>query len=199
MRKIIGNQFKRPSGLLGRIISMKMKKFNMLAYSKIIDALNIKENDHLFEIGYGHGKGIKQIISNYNCKLTGIDFSELMFKEASAKNKKFIKQGKVDLYLGNFLTFDMPANKFDKIFCINVVYFWDDLLVPFSKIKEGLRKNGKFCFYMSHADLLNQLKFTKNDIFNKYSIEHVVEQLKSSGFSKVQYEFDNGYIVTCRK
>lgn len=195
----IGNQFKRPSGLLGRVISLRMKKGNMLDYSKIINVLNIKENDQLFEIAYGHGKGIKQILSTNKCTLTGVDFSQLMFNEATRRNKIFIKQKRLELHYGDFLQFDMPTNKFDKIFCINVVYFWDDLILPFSKIREGLNEKGSFYIYMAHADFLNQLKFTKEGIFNKYSIEHVVEQLGHAGFSHIDYKLDRGYIISCQK
>jgi len=54
MLKTITNQFKRPYGFLGKIISMMMKKGNSKAIARIISELEINENDRLFEIGYGH-------------------------------------------------------------------------------------------------------------------------------------------------
>jgi len=197
--QIIGKQFRQPKGFLGRIISMLMKKGNRIAYDVIFEKLNIKDNENIFEIGYGHGIGIERILSKNNCFVSGIDFSELMYKEASKRNKKHIANNNARLYLGDFLTCKMDSGKYDKIFCINVTYFWDELEKPFSKIRAGLKDDGIFYFFMVHPDVLNNLKFTKDDIFNKYSIEKVVEKLKVSGFSNIDYEYKNGYYVMCKK
>ena len=51
--------------------------------------------------------------------------------------------------------------RFDKIFCINVVYFWNDLHKPFEKIKSLLKDDGVFCFYMEKKEDLKKLKFTR--------------------------------------
>lgn len=199
MLKTIGNQFKQPSGFLGRVISALMKKGNSKAYDKLIQLMEIKENEHLLEIGYGHGLGIERILSKINCNISGIDFSELMFKEASKRNKKHIEAGNVELHFGNFLDFEIQPNQYNIIYCTNVVYFWDELTKPFSKIKNGLKENGQFCFYMAHHEDLERMKFTKDGIFNKYTIEHVVDKLKLSGFENIDYQHDKGYYVKCKK
>lgn len=199
MLKIIGNQFKKPTGLLGKIISAVMKKGNRFAYNRLFDILGIKDHDNIFEIGYGHGVGIKRILSKHNCSISGIDFSELMYKEASKRNKRHIELNNAKLYFGDFLNFDFGELRFDKIYCINVIYFWDNLEKPFLTIMKGLKDNGTFCFYMAHSDELNKRKFTKDDIFNKYSIENVVNKLSLAGFSNIDYQFEKGYFVRCEK
>jgi SAM-dependent methyltransferase len=199
MLKTIGNQFKKPTGFLGKIISAAMKKGNSFAYDTLLDILEIKDQDSLFEIGYGHGIGIEKILSKNNCSISGIDFSELMHKEATKRNKRHIELNNAKLYFGDFLTFNFGELRFDKIFCINVIYFWDNLEKPFLAIRNGLKDNGSFYFYMAHSDELNKLKFTKDDIFNKYSIENVVEKLNIAGFSKVDYQYKKGYFVKCEK
>jgi cyclopropane fatty-acyl-phospholipid synthase-like methyltransferase len=103
MLRFIGNQFRKPTGLLGKIVSKLMIKGNSFAYDKIIPELNIKQNEQILEIGYGHGYGVDRIISNYDCYVSGIDFSELMFKEATKRNRKHIDDKKVDLCFGDFL------------------------------------------------------------------------------------------------
>jgi predicted TPR repeat methyltransferase len=100
--------------------------------------------------------------------------------------------------LGNFENLEIDQN-FDKVFCINVVYFWNNLAEPFRKIHSILNPNGAFCFYMLHADNLEVLKFTDSQVFNKYKIEYVIEQLKLAGFSSVKYEYHNGYCVRAEK
>jgi len=199
MLRFIGKQFRKPTGVLGKIVSRIMIRGNSPLYDKIIPQLDIATNDQILEIGYGHGIGINRIASAFDCTLTGIDFSELMFREASRRNKKHVSQKKVELFLGDFLTSDMGSNKFDKIFCINVIYFWDKLDEPFIKVRQALKEGGLFCIFMVHMDYLQKMKFTKNDIFNRYSIDQVAECLTLAGFKDVVYSVDKGYIIKGRK
>ena len=176
-----------------------MKKGNSPAYFKIIEELEIKSGDRLLEIGYGHGLGIDMIFKKYDCHVTGIDFSELMYKEASNRNKKHIENGKLSLNFGDYLSFNTDNNSFDKIFFINVIYFWKTLESPLIKIRNELKTDGILCIYMAHRDDLNRLSFTSDDVFNKYTIEFITEELKKYGFREIQYKFDRGYYIKCKK
>lgn len=200
MLRIIEKQFRKPSGLLGKIVSIIMQKGYGKAYNRIIDSLEIKEKEHVFEIGYGHGLGIKKILANTNCFVSGIDYSKLMNKLATKRNKKNVNNGKVKLYYGDFLDYEMKPDLYDKIYFLNVIYFWDKLEVPFSKINVGLKEKGIFSFYMDHPDELSRQGFMKEDLFNKYTIDEVIEKLKTSGFNKIDYQQDKmGYFVKCMK
>lgn len=199
MLKVIENQFRKPKGLLGRIISFTMKSDTILATQKLLEGLKIKDNDNIFEIGYGPGLCIERIMSKHYCYVSGIDFSALMHKEAVKRNKRHIDLKRCQLYLGDFLSINLPRSKYDKIFCLNVIYFWKDLEKPFSKIRSGLKEDGTFHFYMMHSEVLNAMKFTKDDIFQKYSIEEVVDTLELVGFSKVTCKYENGYYIRCKK
>ena len=199
MLNFYANQLKRPKGLLGRVVSRLMINGNSHAYSVLIPELEIGKNERILEIGYGPGAGINRILSGYDCFVTGIDFSELMYREAVARNKKHIENKKAELFHSDFLTHEMIPDQFDKIFCINVVYFWMNPCEPFSKIRKGLKKGGMFCLYMETPDGLGKYPFTHNDIFNKYTIEQVVECLKSVGFIDINYKTVRGYSIKCRK
>jgi cyclopropane fatty-acyl-phospholipid synthase-like methyltransferase len=199
MFRSIGMQLRRPRGFLGMVVSSFMKKKNVLVYDKIIPELEIKRNDQVLEIGYGHGLGIDRLSSNFDCSVAGIDFSELMLREARKRNKRHIDNRKVELHCADFLTYDLGVNRYDKIFCINVIYFWSKLSEPFAKIQGGLKDEGVFCLFMAHRDHLNKMNITKNDIFKKYTIEYVVDELKMTGFNDIQYRYDTGYLVKCRK
>jgi len=199
MLRFIGNQFRKPTGFLGKIVSRIMIRGNRSRYDKIIPELAIMQHDQILEIGYGHGLGIDMISSGYDCFVSGIDFSELMFREAAKRNQKHIGQKKVELYHGDFLSTDLGSNKFDKIFCINVIYFWNNLDEPFTRIYQELKDGGLFCMFMVHQDYLEKTKFAKKGIFARYTIEQVVDCLKLSGFRDIRFTFDNGYLIRCKK
>ncbi len=199
MQNFIGSQFKKPKGISGRIVSYFMKKGNRPAYDKIIPKLEIKKGESVFEIGYGHGMGIDMICNNHDCLVTGIDFSELMFKESKTRNKRHIENNKLVLDFGDYLDFKYDKESFDKIFFTNVIYFWDNLEKPFKKINEELKQDGRLCIYMMSSDDLEKQKLTQSDIFNKYTIDYVREELTKAGFKNIEYQHDKGYCITCGK
>jgi cyclopropane fatty-acyl-phospholipid synthase-like methyltransferase len=199
MQRFIGNQFRKPNGFCGRLISRIMIKGNSSAYDKVIPALEIQQGDKVLEIGYGHGLGIHIIASRHDCLVTGIDFSELMFREASKRNKKHIADKKVELAFGDLLTAEIGSEKFDKVFCVNVVYFWDNLDIPFAKIFHSLKAGGLFCIYMVTPEVLGKLSFTKEGIFNRYSVEEVMVRLEQAGFIDIVRLYGKGSVIRARK
>jgi len=200
IRRKIGMQFKKPTGFPGRIVSVLMSKGNRPAYERMIKDLTIHSNDKILEIGFGPGLGIHLISKRFETSdIYGIDFSELMFRRASKRYEQLIKNNRVHLLFGDFVETKISVSGFDKIFCINVVYFWDNLQKPFEKIKSLLKDDGIFYFYMESKDDLSKVKFTIDDIFNKYSIEQVTEALKSVGFKESEYYFKKGYYIKAKK
>jgi cyclopropane fatty-acyl-phospholipid synthase-like methyltransferase len=199
MANSLAKQFRKPSGFGGRIVSFVMKKGNRSEYEKLIPELDIRKGDHLLEIGFGHGIGIEMICGRYDCSYTGVDFSALMFKEASARNKSHIDSGKVSLKFGDYLEVVNPPESFDKVFFINVSYFWPDLAKPFHKIHNELKPGGMVCLYMSHSDDIRRLRFTSDEVFRKYTIEDMREGLINQGFHDFSYIYDRGYYIKCRK
>jgi ubiquinone/menaquinone biosynthesis C-methylase UbiE len=194
MIKTLGEQLRKPSGLFGRLVAKMMEMRNKEYYKKIISKLDIKEGDKIFEIGYGPGLGISLLANNtINCPISGIDFSDLMYNKATKRNKKFIDNGIVNLRYGDLLTVDINQETYDKIFCVNVIYFWSDLNIVFEKIYSILNTGGIYCIFMTHEKEIGKLKFTKD--FCKYSIEKVETELKKAGFKSIEYELDNGYFI----
>jgi SAM-dependent methyltransferase len=197
--KKIAFQFRKPTGPLGRLISDLMIMGNRSAYKTLIKELIPHSNGKLLEIGYGPGIGIGLISKRFeSCYIYGIDYSELMFRRATKRNRVLINESRVHLFLGDFIETEINTDGFSVIFCLNVVYFWDDLQRPFKKVRSLLKDDGIFCLYMADKDDLTKMKYTNNDIFNKYSIEQIAEALKSAGFWQVDYFFKNGYYVKAR-
>ena len=198
-KNLIASQFKKPTGLPGMFTSNLMIKGNRNNYNNLIKDLDIRVNDKMLEIGYGPGVGINLIAETCSsCIIHGIDFSKLMYKRATKRNEQFINSGKVTLFFGDFLKDKIDDASYDKIFCINVVYFWNDLRQPFEKIRSLLKKGGAFYFYMAHKDFLIGEK-SPDEIFNKYTIEQITDALKQAGFNETSYYFNKGYYIKSDK
>ncbi len=198
MFKALGNQLRKPSGLYGSLVSKMMDMRNREFYGKIIKELEIESNNRIFEIGYGPGLGISLIAnSKIDCSISGIDYSDLMFRKATKRNKRFINSGIVNLRYGDLLTDNIDNGKYDKIFCVNVIYFWNDLNIVFEKIYALLNNGGMFCIFMTHKREFEKPEFTKD--FCKYSIEEVESVLKIVGFTSIEHKLDKGYYIKSKK
>lgn len=198
MLKAIAQQLERPSGLFGKIVSKGMDMRNRKFYQRIIAELDIQKGDKVFEIGYGPGLGINLLAqSRPGCLIDGIDFSELMVQMATKRNQEFIDKGMVSLKYGDLLTAEFGNERYDKIFCVNVIYFWKDLNPVFTKIYSMLNNGGTFGIFMTSARELKAGKFPEN--FHKYSVEEVESALREAGFQQVEYKLDNGYYIQSRK
>ena len=192
--KMIGKQSRKPSGIFGRMITKKMESQNIEFYKEILKELEITNGNRVFEIGYGTGFGINLIANNYpDCFVGGIDYSKLMYSTSIKRNQKFIDNGNVELSYGDLLTTKIDNRCFDKIFCINVIYFWSDLNNAFKKVYSMLNTEGIFCIYMKQEKELQELKFAED--FHKYSIEKVESELRNVGFNSVTHKLNKGYYI----
>jgi cyclopropane fatty-acyl-phospholipid synthase-like methyltransferase len=196
LKEFFASQLKRPSGPLGILASKLMLKKNQKNYDTMVKNLNVQPQDKILEIGYGPGAGIKMIAESCpTCTIDGIDFSDLMHKRATKCNKKYVEEGRVSLSYGDFLQVHLPHDKYDKVFCLNVIYFWNELSIPFGRVFSSLKENGSFHIYMAGKSFLTERKFP-DSVFNKYSIGEVTDMMKKVGFRTVEHIKDNGHFVT---
>ena len=194
MKSLVGNQLRKPDGFFGKIIAFLMEKGNREFYTKCFAELNIQTNNSIFEIGYGPGYGIEILAKEYNPKLiSGIDFSTLMYRMASERIRFIGKPDQINLYSGDFLELS-NEEKFDKVLCINVIYFWGDLKIAFEKVYSILKQNGKFVLFMQDASRLEKLKFTNE--FYKYEPDVVIQALITAGFSSIKVKNENGIYIS---
>lgn len=198
-RDFIASQFRKPSGLFGIFTSNLMVKNNQKNYDRLIKEIDLQPQDKILEIGYGPGIGIRMVAERCStCTIHGIDFSKLMYNRASRYNKQLIEKGKVQLQYGDFLQTSVMNNDYDKIFCLNVVYFWHELKAPFMKARSLLKTGGTFHIYMADIAILQQKK-APDSVFNKYTLEQVVEALEAVGFAEVWHHEDKGHYINARR
>lgn len=140
----ISSQFGKPAGITGSMIGHIMAYRNKERIRWAIEKMGIRPNDRILEIGFGPGYAVKLISGSLNGEgsITGIDHSEVMYKQAVKKNIDGIRDGKVKLTLGDFDKSVFPENAFDRIFAINVHWFWKDQREHFKKIGKLLKDEG---------------------------------------------------------
>lgn len=81
-----------------------------------------------------------------------------MYKRAIKYNKQYINEDRMQLQYGDFLKIPTISAGYDKIFCLNVIYFWNDLKEPFKKVSSLLKNGGAFHIYMADEETLTAKK-----------------------------------------
>jgi SAM-dependent methyltransferase len=142
---IAHRQFRRPTGLLGRLAGwiMANRPSNIERNRWTVDLLNVQPSDHVLEIGFGPGLAIAQIARLApQGRVVGIDHSALMIERASGRNRSAIQAGLVDLRVGGLELLPQLGEVFDKVFSVNVPLFRPERTPVLHTIRSVLKPGG---------------------------------------------------------
>jgi ubiquinone/menaquinone biosynthesis C-methylase UbiE len=180
LNKTIAKQLRKPSGILAGKVGNEMNITNSFLYDFTIEAMQLKNDESILEIGFGNGKFFDKIFSTANdLKISGLDFSAEMIKVAKVNNPSTSNNGELTLRLGSSDNIPFPDNSFDKVFCINVIYFWEQPAAHLQEIYRVLTPGGKFYCSIRSKESLVQMPFVKYG-FNVYSQDEWVTTLETN-------------------
>ncbi|HEX3036665.1 MAG TPA: class I SAM-dependent methyltransferase [Thermodesulfobacteriota bacterium] len=138
-------QFARPTGFWGNIAGFIMahRPSNLERNEWAISLLNLQPSDRILEIGFGPGVAIQKMSEIVTDGLIwGIDHSEVMFRQASNRNRRAISAGRVRLALTSVSQLPSFDGPFDKILDVNGFQFWDNKIDVLKRLREQLRPGG---------------------------------------------------------
>ena len=168
--KYVGNNFGNPNGIGGKITTKIMNIMNQKQYKTVLKNINLEPNNIILDIGFGNGYLIQKLFKqNIPVSIYGIDISKDMFDNVISKNKQYVNNGNLKLFVEDIGKTSFENNMFDKLYTINTVYFWNDLEKCFSEIKRILKINGIFMNVIYTKEHLDKIMFSKYG-FRKYSV-----------------------------
>lgn len=167
--KAMARQLRKPGGAIGVKVGHMMNKANEFLYDATLNAMQPADGDAILEIGFGNGKFFDKLFAKANnLHITGLDFSSTMAAEAKENNQRSISDGKLALVQGSSNQMPFADNSFDKIFCINVIYFWDEPQGHLQEIRRVLKPGGQFFATIRSKESMEQMPFTQYG-FAKYN------------------------------
>lgn len=186
--KLMASQLRRPSGLLAKITGRRMNKANELLYHLTLNNLDVKESDKILEIGFGNGKYFATLNSMAeNLRIYGMEHSPEMVEDAKSKNKKLIRSNILKVEVGSSDKLPFEDGMFDKIYCINVIYFWENPAQHLQEINRVLKPGGKFLIGFRPKENLATFEFTKFG-FKLFFEEELKSLVSENGFQFVKME-----------
>jgi SAM-dependent methyltransferase len=145
--------------------------------------LDIQPDDRLLEIGFGPGVAIA-LASKMASEglIAGVDHSEVMVRQASRRNARAIRDGRVILQLGSVANLPKFNESFDKIFTINSIHFWHEPVDCLKALGKLLRPGGRI------AVTLQPRSRRATEATTKAIGEEVLMNLKRAGFAQCTLE-----------
>lgn len=175
-------QLRKPHGFMARKIGQRMNAANRSLYQGAWTSLDLRDGMRVLEIGFGNGLFFHELASRAKgLKLHGLDFSQEMVAQASAQNTRLIASGSLSVVEGS--SDDMPFEDalFDRVFCINVVYFWDDPAAHLGEVRRVLKPGGTFTAVLRTRSSMEKLPFVGHG-FTTYEQADMEGVLRANGF-----------------
>ncbi len=169
--KRLARQLRQPQGPSGLEVARRMNKANEFLYDFTLDEMLVSNNQSILEIGFGNGQFFyKQFNRAEELRITGLDASDDMIREASTINQDYLQQGKLVLIKGQSDKMPFNSGSFDIIFCINVAYFWDDPQDHLIEIHRILKPGGRLYTTIRTPESLAAMPFSQYG-FKTYTVE----------------------------
>jgi ubiquinone/menaquinone biosynthesis C-methylase UbiE len=144
VRTIFTRAFGQPRGLLGRLGGVIMARMNADCGAWVADLLEVRPGDAVLEVGYGPGVIIQRLAQLSSSGLVaGIDQSQEMFQQASARNATEIQGKRVDLKCGSVESLPFNNNSFDKVIAINSIQVWPDAIRGLREVRRVMKPGGR--------------------------------------------------------
>jgi len=182
----IGGQYRRPTGIVGRIIGGRMANQHQPENAWAVSLLRVLPTDHILEIGFGPGTTIQRLATLApEGLIAGIDFSRTMVNVSRKRNARAIKAGRVTLCNGDVVKLPFADHSFDKALSIHTLYFWQEARLALTEIYRVLKPGG-----MLILTFLPKEKWPNGgngtELCHVFSGNDVVNLLTDAGFASAQ-------------
>jgi len=153
---------------------------------------NIKEGDHLLDLGSGAGNDcfVARSIVGEKGKVTGLDFTDAMIEKANSNNRK-LGYTNLEFIKGDIEEMPLPDNNFDVIVSNCVLNLVPDKIKAFSEIMRVLKSGGHFCVSdvvlkgTLPAKLRNDLEMYAGCISGALSEKEYLDIINKQGFTNI--------------
>ncbi|MEQ1617033.1 MAG: class I SAM-dependent methyltransferase [Terricaulis sp.] len=181
--RFIAEQARHAKGPLGRFVAFIMAGETWAENLKAIDALDIQPADHVLDIGCGHGRSLTELAKRApRGRVAGADPSELMVETAVHRNRAHVRARLVDVVLASADRLPFPDAAFDKVLCVHVLYFWDDLGAGLREIARVMKPRARLSLVFHTAANHAAVRTFPDDIYRFPALADVVAALTVAEF-----------------
>lgn len=112
-----------------------------IKFRKLLETLQLKENENVLEIGVGEGEHAHRLLKDTDIFYTGIDISIKTLGVAESRLQAF--QGRFNLKKDNANNLSFKDNTFDAVFCAATLHHMEKPFLMISEMVRVLKPNGR--------------------------------------------------------
>jgi ubiquinone/menaquinone biosynthesis C-methylase UbiE len=164
----------------------------------VLGALDVAPGERVLELGFGGGVGLALLLAHEpSVKPSGVDLSREMVVRCQ---RRF--GDRVALVEGTVETMPFAGAAFDKVFGVNVSYFWPDMSRALAEVLRVLAPGGLFVLGIRPPDTLRRFQF---DVAGHrvWAAAEYVQALSDAGFigasARRMPDADGVYVVVARR
>jgi arsenite methyltransferase len=195
---VLVSQLARPHGVLSRVIAPLLDRNNHTINLHVAAALNVAPGERVLEVGFGGGVGLAMLLAHEpSAVLSGVEVSPEMLRRCQ---RRF--GDKVQLAQGSVERLPYADAAFDKLFGVNVCYFWPDLSRALQELRRVLSPGGLLVLGIRPPETLQRLQFAEAG-HRVWSATQYVEALTAAGFAQAAAQRvpdpDGAHVVSARR
>ena len=183
--RLLGQLFRHPEGDYAKEVGDFIFASNNAMINCTIDCLALQPHQKVLEIGFGNGKHLPYLFNKESSlQYIGVETSSAMITEATEYNNVLVSQKKVhflEVAADKLPNFD---HSFDVCFSVNTLYFLENPLYYYKKIRALLSSQGKVAIGFIDKSTGEKAPFTREG-FQFYTAEEVAEILEAAGFEHI--------------
>lgn len=143
--KAVYRNFGHPRGILGWLVGHAMARKNRARSEWALGLLAPRPGERVLEVGFGPGVDVARLAAAVGESgfVAGVDPSREMLRQATARNRAAIREGRVRLVSGGADALPFEDAAFDAVYSVNTAFFWSDLEGGCREIARVLRAPGR--------------------------------------------------------
>jgi ubiquinone/menaquinone biosynthesis C-methylase UbiE len=178
----------KPEGEIGSAVGEMLNRVNANITSAVYQRLMLRDRDRILEIGFGNGRLLPALMALADdMTYVGLDRAKTMVTEATAHNAELVAAARASFRLGSAESIPCKDESFDRVFAVNVIYFWPEPVRALAEMRRVLRPGG--LSIVASAIMLpgeEPPPFAKPEYgFHRRSREALLALHRDAGFSNV--------------
>lgn len=175
------SQFGHPRGLVGPLVGWVMALENRTRNRSLVDRLPLQPGMKVLEVGFGPGVALEMLLQRLEGgEAVGVDHSRAMVRQASRRNSKEIRGGRLRLHEGTLV--DLPesdAGSYDLIYAVNVFHHLQDEGEMLASVHSLLAEGGRF--WLTH-----QPPISHDSAASQEALEEMIRSAERGPFASVE-------------
>ena len=198
------NQFRKPSGWLGRLNARDMNRRHSELTNWGLGHVSIDIRSTILDVGCGGGRTVQKLAKiAIEGRVCGIDYSDASVAVSRKNNRKSIRQGRVEIRQGSVSQLPYGNHEFDLVTAVETHYYWPDLPADLCEVLRVLKPGGAFviiaeAYKGGKYDRRNQIfaQAMQPFGFSHLSLPEHEELLSRTGYSdvKVFEDYEKGWM-----